>query len=205
MPRYTYLEFLQVKAEVPRGNDGIWSVILDLDQAGPWTARDVTQQTNVNAGTPRDYIRCLSAAGIVVVVGSRRTGGKNPQDAPLYRLTRRPIEAPRVRRDGSLIPEAANETLWRTMKMLKVFTASELADFACSEGRTMNRNYAHSFANALVHAGVLVKVPSKTRDTRYRLIRNVGARAPKILQTRLVLDPNTNTVIGRAVAREVSR
>ncbi len=202
MPRLPYLERVTVDLTLPRSEEALWKLILKLDEVGPWTARMIADATQINPGTPRRLLRRLLQAGIAAQVGEHRTRGKNPQAAPLYRLTRRPLEMPRLNDDGSERLEPLMETLWRTMKMAKTFTLKELAALAEAEGSPVNQSYVGGYCNTLVHAGVLAKIPSVTRETRYRLLRNVGQRAPKILQGKIVFDPNARSVLGTVVAVE---
>lgn len=204
MPRLPYLEFVSVKTRIPRGESGIWSVMVELDASGPWSARDIWTRTAENAGSTHQLLRRLKAGGYVEQVGEKITGGRNPQVAPLYRLKSRPVEMPRLRKDGTPLPELAIDTLWRTIKMAKTFTASELADLASRGVRPINSNTARSYCDHLTRAGVLSRVTGKDRRSRYTLIHNVGAHAPKVLASRIVFDPNTQTVLGDADAREVS-
>ncbi len=204
MARLPFLERVKVDLALPRTEEGFWRVILDLDAQGSWTASDVSNASNVNVGTSRVFIRKLKAGGYLKDAGERLTGGRNPQAAPLYRLTRRPSRAPRLTDEGAPIEERGIDTMWRSMKMLKSFTAVELAEAAGVKSTT-----AHSYSTALAHAGVLRKgfrppKAGRRRETSFTLIWNVGALAPKILATRLVFDPNAGEVIGGGVAREVS-
>lgn len=201
MQRLPYLA--KVEATLPVTIDDIWSIIRDLDEAGPWTAGDVSRATNLNAGLPRDVVRRLKAAGYVDHVGSRTTGGKNPQRAPLYRLNRRPVSWPRLQRDGSSAPEPIIETLWRTAKMAKAFTADELAALAARDGVSVNPNTARSYCDRLVGVGVLARSLGPNRRTMFRLVRNLGRRAPKVLAAKVVFDPNSGEVLGKAELAEV--
>lgn len=202
--RLPYLDLVEAKLRVPRGEGGLWTVMRRLDESGPWSARDVWLETNENRGSVHQYLRRLKLAGIVADAGTRMMGGKNPQRAPLYRLVRRPIETPRIDRHGRELPEPLIEILWRTVKMAKTFTAAELAQLAGREGKPVNVNSARSYCDRLHHAGLLSRSVGADRLTRYGLIRNIGAKAPKILASRIVFDPNANAVIGEGVAREVA-
>lgn len=196
---------LEMSIRVPVGRDALWACLLDLDGEGPWTAGEFARRTNLNVGTPRDLVRQLRAGGYLKDVGYKLTGGKNPQEAPLYRLTKRPLQAPRLRRDGTVHPERGIERLWRAMKMAKTFTIAELAQLADGgDGAPVNRRTVGAYCNRLAAAGVLGRVPTADRETRYRLVRNLGSKAPKILETKVIFDPNANVVIGEATAREVA-
>lgn len=199
MARIPYLDYVALQAELPRGTDGLWSVILRLDAIGPWAASDIEGQTNLAKGVGRNFVRRLMAGGFALQVAERRTRGKNPQIAPLYRLTRRPAEAPRLAPDGTARPEPVIEILWRVMKMAKEFSASELAALASTDDRPMNLNTVRSYCDRLAGAGVVSRTTRRgAGEPRYRMIRNLGARAPKVLSTKVVYDPNGGEVLGRA-------
>jgi len=199
MPRVPYLDYLVLQAERPRGTDGLWAVILRLDAEGPWSASDVDGQTNLNRGCAHQMVRRLERGGIALRVGERLARGRRPQMAPLYRLTARPAEAPRLAPDGTPRPEPVMEVLWRVMKMAKVFTATELAELASTDERPVNLNTARSYCDRLAGAGVMARTTVRgAGEPRYRMIRNLGARAPKILATKVVYDPNAGEVLGKA-------
>lgn len=199
MTRMPYLDYVALQAERPRGTDGLWSVVLRLDAAGPWAASDIEGQTNLSKGVGRNFVRRLLAGGYAVQVDERRTRGRNPQIAPLYRLTRRPAEAPRLAPDGTPMPEPVIEILWRVMKMAKEFSASELATLASTDDRPMNLNTVRSYCDRLARVGVTARTIRRGGgEPRYRMIRNLGARAPKVLATKVIYDPNAGEVIGRA-------
>jgi len=205
------IERLQADLHLPLLREGLWRTILKLDEAGPWTANDVCRRTNLNNGSPRMYVRSLLNAGIVKVVGERLVKTRNLQPAALYRLTQRPIDAPRVRRDGSLVPEREIERFWRAMKMAKVFTCREIADYVSVEGRVIPPAVVQSYAKRLENVGVLAfagwgSPPPEggQRPRQYRIARNVGAKAPKILKAHVVFDPNARVVLGTPTAVEVS-
>lgn len=201
--RLPYLERIEANLVLPRGFDGMWSVMLALDEDGPWTARDVWGRMNENIGSVHKYLRRLKLAGIAKEVGERLTGGRNPQAAPLYRLTQRPLETPRLREDGSALPEPLIETLWRTIKMAKAFTAPELAALAARDGRAVNVTSARGYCDRLTRAGLLGRTIGSDRQSRYQLLVNAGAKAPKVLAGRVVYDPNAGRVLGDMPVREV--
>lgn len=195
-----FFERLALSAQMPIGFGGIWSIMLELDRSGPWTAGDVDKRTNVNKGTPRDFLRRLKAACYVEIVGTRITGDKAKQPAPLYRLTRRPLQPPRLRRDGTELPELQRDTIWRTIKMAKAFTVNEIVQLISRPGEApVKRNAVISYCDALTRARVLSRSGKKGRESHYRLIRNVGAKAPMILSTKLVYDPNEGTLLTHEV------
>lgn len=190
------LDIVQMSIAVPRGETGYWSIIRDLDRDGPWTVRQVCDQTNVKTQAVGRYVRKLRLAGIAQVVEKKTAthgGGDNIPAAVVYRLVKRPLVAPRITLAGE-IHEKNIDQLWRAIKMAKVFSVAEMAEL-CPD---VPRRTAEAYLYALSTAGVVVGTPA-----RYRLVRNLGSQAPKILATKMVFDPNSKTVLGRPVASEV--
>lgn len=204
--RPDFLTRLQIKARFRVGFDGLWSIMLELDEKGPWTPGDVDARTIGNKGTPRDFIRMLKKTGYIVQVGTRAAGAaRTRQKAPLYRLTQRPLDPPRVQRDGRILPEPKFETIWRSIKMAKQFTADELVAMMSRPGEApMSRNTVINYCDRLTEAKVLTKAAKRGHVSRYRLAKNLGAKAPKVLSTKVVFDPNAGVVLGEAELCEVT-
>lgn len=193
MTKRPTLEMVQISISVPRGEAGYWSIIRDLDRAGPWTVRQICARTNVKTQAVGRYVRQLRLAGIAQIVETKKACGDNLPAALSYRLNKRPLIAPRLTLEGQVKPESALDQLWRAMKMAKVFSLADMADH-CPD---IPRETAKRYLSQLAAAGVVVGTPS-----RYRLARNLGNQAPKILNTKLVYDPNSKSVIGPSITTE---
>lgn len=206
MGKRPHLEYLALSLRVPRGHEGFWSIIQEIDPQGPWKLADIYDRSNVSdRSTIRDFLTRLVRGGFAVVVEHVRIG-RPPVPVPLYRLVRPSREAPRIRRDGTVLPEPAQETLWRSMKMLGRFTVDALAAAASTEDRIVPRATAHRYVRLLAEVGVLSVAFAGTRGSpaEYLLVRNLGGFAPKILRAHVVFDPNSNTVLGASAAKEVA-
>ncbi|SMH42212.1 hypothetical protein [Mesorhizobium australicum] len=190
------VDIVDLKLRVPRGGDGLWKLLLEIDRVGPWTKGQVAARTAVSTARINQFVDRLLAAGIATI-----------SDEGACRLTRRPTDAPRLRLDGSELPEDERQILWRTMKMLKTFSPRELAAQASSDERAIGLETTRSFINRMAQVGIvgIVQVPSRRGEGKYRLARNLGALAPRILSVSVVFDPNAVQVIGDAEASEVSR
>ncbi|RWC58893.1 winged helix-turn-helix domain-containing protein [Mesorhizobium sp.] len=189
------LDIVQMSIAVPRGEAGYWSIILDLDLGGPWTVREICDRTNVKTQAVGRYVRKLRLAGIAQVVEKKtaKRGLDNVPQTVVYRLVKRPLVAPRISLAGEIY-EKNIDRLWRAIKMAKVFSGAEMAAL-CPD---VPPRSVEAYLYALSTAGVLSGTPK-----RYRLARNVGMQAPKVLATKAVYDPNSKTVIGIPVATEV--
>lgn len=105
--------------------------------------------------------------------------------------------------------ETPYDVMWRTMKMLNAFTPRELADAATTAGARIAPHAAVSYCLRLASAGVLVTPICSSRQAahliRYRLARNLGAKAPKIVKLEAIFDPNACAFIGLPVIPGASR
>ncbi|CDX20195.1 conserved hypothetical protein [Mesorhizobium sp. ORS 3359] len=193
------LDMVKINLKVPRGEAGFWSIILKLDPAGPWTIRQVGDRTNSSLKIVDNYVRRLLLAEFVTVVATEaRKGPGNFAQARYFRLTEKcPLVAPRIKQDGTVLPETGNEQVWRAIRMLKSFSALELHQHCASD---VAPGSAGNYARALAAAGVVVGT-----WPNYRLVRDLGPQAPKLLSARMVFDPNATAVLGDVVAREVGQ
>ena len=197
MARRTTVEMVALSASVPRGHEGFWEIIRGLDQSGPWRLHDIDYATNVDRASSKDYVHRLERAGFVQRVGEG-PGHKGKGTATLWRLVRAPIEAPRLARDGTLLQEPLSQLLWRTIRIIKSFTIRELAESASLPDRQVSIGRASRYVVPLAEVGVLL--PLSTGGTRvghqYRLVRDLGPKAPMLTRSLMVFDPNTRQVVG---------
>lgn len=204
MTKRPLADMVQITARVPRGNEGFWSIIRGLDAEGPWTLRQVDDRSNVDRARVRDYVKRLELGGIAQRVGEAKAA-RGVNAANVYRLLKAPFEAPRLDRHGRPLRETATQLLWRSMRILKTFTARELRESAelddHSIALTTTRNYLHALEQVDILASGSV-AGSKTRC--FRLLRDVGPKAPSVSSSLIVFDPNSRQVIGQPEIRVVS-
>jgi hypothetical protein len=205
MAKRSYVEMVQLTAAVPRGHAGFWSIILGLDAVGPWRLCDVDQRTNVDRASSKDYVHRLERGGFVHRIGEG-PGHKGKGTATLWRLLKSPFEAPRLDRAGNELQEPLEALMWRTARIVKTFTASELASMASLPDREVRLGLARRFVSVLAAAEILRPVgpASGPVERTYRLVRDLGPLAPSISRTQMVFDPNSRQVIGTPVLDEVS-
>lgn len=197
MARRSLTDMVQLTARVPRGHEGFWSIILELDAVGPWTLRQLDDQTNVNRASSKDYVHRLEKGGFVERIGEvpARRGVSN---ATQWRLIKKPIEAPRLDRHGNVLEETAAQLLWRSIRILKTFTCRELQAAAELPNRPIALNTARHYVAALAEVGMLSAPPSRApTEWTYRLLRDVGPKAPSVSSASIVFDPNSRQVIGQ--------
>lgn len=203
MMKRSIIDMVQANLRVPRGNEGYWKIICELDLVGPWTLTMIEDRSNVDRESIRDFVRRLVKGGFAEKVGTAPQRGTGKTASTTYKLLKRPLLAPRLERSGKERDEVQRETLWRAIKMLGTFDATELAQTT----ETVTHQIAYKYLLALHAAGVIAQVgDSKSlRSSSFRLVRNLGARAPVITKVdQLLFDPNSGTVVGAAQMVEVS-
>lgn len=168
------------------GRPEIWAALRQLRHA---TGETIRKTAAAQWATVEDYLKSLVAAGIVEItsVGPRR------RDHMFALVRDTGAEAPRVRKDGSLIPPTQTEALWRSIKMIGTFTAGEL-----SAAANVAEAQAKDYCQHLSRAGYLLTVEKNhPNPTRYRLnpTRNTGPLPPQVQRTKAVYDPNLRSVV----------
>lgn len=140
----------------------------------------------------RDYLLGLVRAGILAVE-AQTSPGKHAN----YTLVRdMGVDAPRVRRDGTMPRESAQSRMWKSMKILRVFSVRDLIVYAALPDAPIAAGAALRYCQWLARGGYLAPLPREKNDvTRYRFIRDTGARAPQILSVKQLLDANTGKIM----------
>ncbi len=197
------IEMLRLTARVPRGEAGFWKIMRELDARGMFSIADVEGESNVKPGAVAQYMRKLVKGGFARVSGFRDAPAR-PQK--LYRLCKRPAEAPRLRADGTEIGRDDRQCLWTAMRALQTFSVADVR-YAASQGRKSIRTpSAQRYIAHLEDAGYLSRTGAP--DGFYRLLprMNTGPLAPSILRLDVVFDRNKKQLVGPDVhdAQEVA-
>lgn len=189
--------------ELPKGEEGIWTMIQKLDPLGTWTIRDVARMVGCIPTQAHNYIVRLERCGYVERVG--KTPGR--EGGVLFRRTARQSVrgAPRIAQNGKELGELQIETIWRTIRMLKRFTVPELAAFASTDERNVPVTTVQVYVSALLRAEIIIRDGKREHQRahhHYRLLRSIGPRAPRILTANIVFDPNSKKTLGVAETTE---
>lgn len=147
-----------------------------------FTRQQLCQAVKVEPDGIRNYLRGLTNAGIL-----QRADGA-------YTLIRDSgVDAPRVRRDGTLLPPTGRERMWAAMPVLGEFSALELARVASLPEAPIPEKAAIKYCCCLAKGGYLVRA----KPGRYRCIpaRRHGPKAPQIQKLERLFDPNTGEVV----------
>lgn len=197
MARHPTPEFAALNVKVARGHAGYWSVIRTLDDKGPWSVADVAERSKAARQPITDYVRRLVLAGFVEKVGEY-PGPVLP--LPTYRLARRPLAAPRLRRDGSECPPTRQSQMWNAIRTLGVFTFRELAHAASTDALSIAPSAAQDYVNRLGRAGYLAPVQKSKPGTptawRLKPSMNTGPLPPLVMRTKFLWDQNRGEVVG---------
>lgn len=172
------------------GRQVIWEAI--RAQAGSeFTIPDLFKDTWVTPYTIRSYLRSLVAAGIAERIDCGRNLVK-------WRLLRdEGYYAPRVNRNGEPVTQGLGvEQMWRTMRIMKEFTSTDLMLHATTDQVAVTIMTAKSYCSMLLSCGYLICIQKANahRQATYRLIRNSGPLAPQIQRVKQVFDPNSKAV-----------
>ncbi|MBF0417017.1 MAG: hypothetical protein HQL86_02065 [Magnetococcales bacterium] len=161
------------------GSDQVWALIRIWRR---FSFAEMTDISRVHPDTIRGYLRALVQSGHLSV------------NEGFYRLERDVgVDRPRVREDGSDVPQTGRQKAWTAMKIAKTFSVRDL-HITCGIALSDAKDYI----NGLHHAGILAVVEASRPGVmaKYTLPRqaNTGSKAPSLRRDGSVLDPNTGKV-----------
>ena len=163
---------------------------LAMRELRTFSLRDLYLETKIDrrTGKARDYLVGLLRADILEEI-SHVPGGQCT-----YRLVKDcGVNAPRVRKNGVLLPDSGRTRMWRAMPILGMFTVRELVNAASLEDATIAYGEAQAYCQWLARGGYLHRTGTDT----YRFIpaRNTGPKAPQILRVKQLYDPNVDKIV----------
>lgn len=170
----------------------VWEAIRRMQT---FTVRELRDETLLKIDSVRDYVAGLKAAGFIISLT-----GEGPTRFMLCRDIGN--DAPRVRKDGTPVTQGqGRDNMWNAMRMMRSFTAKELAIHARTPGCHVEESTAEDYARHLWHAGYL----RREKDGSYLMLPTAytGPRAPMIQRTKVVWDPNQNKIRWRSGDLEV--
>ena len=164
----------------------MWAAMRDMRE---FNIQELCIRTKMPRSRARDYIVGLVRSGILGA-----TPGKHRGDFDVYHLEKdMGVNAPRVRRDGSFVPESGRTRMWKAMRILGTFSVRNLAGIASLEGAPVEYEEAEYYCRWLHQGGYLQRMST----TVYRFVpaRDSGPKAPQILRVKQLYDPNRDEVI----------
>jgi len=185
----------------------VWAALMALP-AG-FTAMQAQDKCNpmVQLEAVQDYLEALERGGYVLRVGGGLPMSRgNGLTAIEYQVKKRPADAPRLTQKGQPVTQGvATLSMWRAMKVLKVFDWHELAAAATLDACVVKPASAKAYCKALTKAGYLQPVrPGKPGTAaKLRLVNNTGPHAPAITRRKVVFDRNVGTFMELETAQEV--
>ena len=171
------------------GRELVWEALRREREGDCGTLSRLAGQT---VGVAKDYLTALCKAGIVEIVDEKI--GPLGRSRHVFRLVRdMGIDAPRVRKDGTLLPAPGRQRMWRAMGILKEFSARDLAAAASLPEAPISPAEAVYYCRWLIKGGYL----RQTTPGRYLAVPAMrhGPRAPMIQRVRRLLDPNTGEIV----------
>lgn len=185
---------------VPASIDGVWRLVLHLDQKRrpiTWDCLRGVIEAGETGASLEAFVKGLVAGGYL-----------RPNDDGSFRLLRRQFETPRLTQAGKPLAHAMrSQHMWRAMKMCGYFTARDLAIAATLPDYPVTEDEAQRYAEELVTVGYLQSRdnPDALRLYRLKSKMNTGPAAPRVMRARFVWDPNLCRVMGVATHVEEVR
>lgn len=165
------------------------------------TIRQLRDETTMKVDSVREYVIGLEKAGYLERVNPVES--QNGAAAAVFKLINDiGVDAPRVRKDGSPVTAGqGRENMWSAMRIMRRFTARELAVAARTPDCFVAESTAADYAKHLCHAGYL----RSQDDGSYLMLPTAytGPKAPMIQRTKVVWDPNQNKIRWRSGEGEV--
>jgi predicted transcriptional regulator len=173
----------------------IWDA---MRKAEIFTTQEVAIVSACEQTTVRKYLKDLVATGFVELVGTRENGKLG---GDRYKVVRSDVKVPKVGETES--KEGAQDKMWRSMRIFRSFTVSDIAATSSLHIETVKR-----YVNKLKQAGyVSVQVSNGGGGKRgaynlYRLLKDTGVRSPVVLRDGRVFDCNLNEYVEIAPQKE---
>lgn len=151
------------------------------------TVKELSVDTGLEMSSVRDYLRGLTNGGYLEEDKSGRSS--------VFTLVRDVgVDAPRVRKDGSKVTQGQGRiNMWRTMRILRRFSAIELAVSASTESCEVLQSSADDYIKHLCRAGYL----RQDGDGRFLFLEHMftGPKPPMVQRVKRVWDQNLNQVM----------
>lgn len=167
------------------GRDYLWEQVRRLKN---FTVPEIVNATSMHKSSVREFIHSLVKAGYI-----EKTYPAAKFEAARYQLVKPVATTPRVRKDGSEVTQGrGQENMWRAMRLLKEFTAREIAATASAGGVEVSFSTAQSYCCKLCKAGYL-----RVENGHYKFIsaKYTGPLPPMIQRNKQIYDPNLKKVV----------
>ncbi|EFO30964.1 conserved hypothetical protein [Roseibium sp. TrichSKD4] len=193
---------LEAKAiHTRRGFEHFWKVMQEFNRQGQsFSVDDILAKSDQDqVRNIRDLVSRLLKSGHLAEVSA---------DSPKrFMIARNEPFVPRVRRDGTIAP-VKQDHIWAAIRMQRQwFTVQDIFIFTQHSDAPPTEQSIASYVTRLKLSGYLsVQAdPRKVKPTRYFLkpSMNTGPRAPRVIRSEGIYDPNKQQVMGLLSAREL--
>lgn len=178
--------------------EGIW---LEIRKQRQFTLNSLLEIINLRKDSIRSYLIGLTNAGYLQVYAETPMASPMLSAEKHYRLIKDcGVIAPRVREDGSEVTQGkSRQQIWATLRVLKIFTAKDLAIKASTEEVPVACSEAKNYCSYLQKAGYL-RIHRKGRGSIPTIYASVpsrysGPRPPMIQRIDAVFDANLGKVV----------
>ena len=191
------------------GNEYYWSIMMDREMRGEtFSVDDIFDQSSCADRTIiNSLLGKLAKADIIAA-----TGDTNERGAPIYRVLVRRSTVPVINREGVVLHEhiTAKQAIWNAMRSPVCRLGFSLADlilYASTDTLQIKPGPARNYIHFLTQAGYLTVIRRGTIKELpfWRLTRNTGPIAPKVLRSECVYDPNAEKIYGEARVKEIGQ
>lgn len=165
--------------------DDAWAVACEL---GRFRASDLMLRVGIGTTSANHFIRHWLRDGLIVIAET------NAQGRVLS------VVNPAEPGNQAAFRETPCGNIWRSMRMLREFSALDLAAHSTTPNVSVSADDAERFCQPLLRAGYLrvIKKPGARLGgggAVYRLIRNTGPLPPKEQRVRAIYDENLDQFV----------
>jgi hypothetical protein len=186
------------------GQEEFWQALGPLARRkGGFTGAEAASAAGITGAAAHRHLLRLEKGSFAA------RGGVTAEGEPIWQVRRHPMWPPVLEADGTPSKDhLLRANLWRAAKMVKTFTARELALVASTEEVPAPLAKARRFCELLSGAGYFAPLegPGRTGEAEWMLkpAMNTGPLPPRICGVSLVYDLNRRCFFGHlAVATEV--
>lgn len=200
--KINHLSELGVQINLPKGPEVIWPAIRERKGRG-FTARDIARAVDATIDQAENYILRLVKAGLVSAAGF---------DAARERVFQTGPHVPHLppvldRRGQEDHTHRLTEAVWRTARMMKVFSLTLLSSqLDTSYSRDAVARYLHELEKAGYLIDLGAREPCGEKEWKVKpAFHNAGPLPPRPMMARFIYDPNRRAVTNRVLEAEEVR
>lgn len=106
-------------------------------------------------------------------------------------------QPPQIDGKGRIKPTAANDLIWRTLRILKNCNAHQIIASGSTPETLLKISYVRQYLRALYLAGYLKAMPLRHPRAlaSYQLIKNTGPKAPEVQRGKKIYDGNLGLIV----------